>query len=167
MSQVSLDLPGGGAALARRILEGPVIQVLARLALAAVFLWAAIPKIGDPAVFARDIANYRLLPGALVHPLAVTLPWIEIVAATLLVLGLWTRAAALVCTGLLFVFSVALAAAVARGLDIECGCFGKAEGSRVGWADVARDALFLIPGVVLVAFDRGRYGLGAVLRRGG
>jgi uncharacterized membrane protein YphA (DoxX/SURF4 family) len=143
------------------------LQIVSRLALAAIFVYAAIPKIGDPAAFARDIANYRLIPGEWASPIAVTLPWVELVAALCLVIGLWTRAAALVCAVLLAVFTAATVAAVLRGLNIECGCFGQssASGSAVGWGTVFRDAAFLVPAVIIVAFDRGRFGIASLVRR--
>lgn len=149
----------------RRMLEGPVVQILARLALAAIFFYAALPKIGDPAAFARDIGNYRILPGELVNAAAVVLPWMELLAAALLVLGIWTQAAALLCGLLLLVFTGATATAVARGLNIECGCFGQLESGPVTWSTVARDLAFLAPAVLVVAFDRGRYGLASLWRR--
>jgi uncharacterized membrane protein YphA (DoxX/SURF4 family) len=133
---------------------------------AGVFLYAAIPKIGNPAAFATDVANFRMLPASLVNVAAVTLPWIELVAACFLVLGIWTRGAALVCTGLLLVFTIALGAAVVRGINIECGCFGQADaGDVVGWGTVVRDGVLLVPAILIVLFDRGRYGLGGLSRR--
>jgi uncharacterized membrane protein YphA (DoxX/SURF4 family) len=151
----------------RQLLESAPVQILARLALAAIFFWAALPKIGAPAQFARDIANYRLLPGVLVHPTVIALPWIELLAAALLVLGIWTRAAALVCTLLLLAFTGALVLAIQRGLNIECGCFGQVEsGGAIGWTTVARDGAFLVPALLVLFFDRGRYGPGALFRRG-
>jgi uncharacterized membrane protein YphA (DoxX/SURF4 family) len=158
--------PGVSPSRLRRLLEGPIVQLGCRLALAAIFLYAAIPKIAEPGAFAVDIANYRILPAELVHPLAVTLPWIELVAAILLVVGVWTRAAALLCGLMLLVFIAGMAGAVARGLDIACGCFGTSEdGEAIGWGTVARDFLFILPAIVVVSWDRGRYGLQALWRR--
>ena len=151
-----------------RFLEGPVVQIAARLLLAAIFFYAAIPKIGDPAAFARDIGNYRLIPAEMFSPIAVTLPWIELVAAACLVLGVWTRGAALVCALLLAAFTAGTVAAVVRGLNIECGCFGQSSGGggdAVGWGTVLRDVAFLAPAVLLVAVDRARYGIAALLKR--
>ncbi|MBI3071655.1 MAG: DoxX family membrane protein [Deltaproteobacteria bacterium] len=149
-----------------RFLEGPIVQIAARLALAAIFFYAAIPKIGDPAAFARDIANYRLVPEEMVSPAAVMLPWIELVTALCLALGVLTRGAALVCAVLLAAFTAATTAAVLRGLNIECGCFGQSgSGNAVGWGTVVRDAAFLVPAVLVVLFDRGRYGLAKAIKR--
>jgi uncharacterized membrane protein YphA (DoxX/SURF4 family) len=147
-----------------RWLASGAAQLLCRLAVAAIFLYAAFPKIADPVELARAIANYRLLPDALVVPVAVTLPYIELLVAVMLVLGFVTRAAALVAVVLLAGFTGATAAAVVRGLDIECGCFGKSDGAVVSWLTVARDVAFLVPAAIVLAFDRGRYGIAALWR---
>jgi uncharacterized membrane protein YphA (DoxX/SURF4 family) len=97
-----------------------------------VFLWAALPKIGDPQLFAVHVHNFRLVPVAAENLVAMTLPWIELVAALSLVLGIRSRSGAFVSLALLVVFTAAVGAAVARGLDIECGCFGTDDGSVVG-----------------------------------
>ncbi len=142
------------------------MQLLSRFLLGGIFLWAAISKVSDVTAFAQEIGNYRVLPASVVNVTAITLPWIELIAASCLILGIWTRGAALVCGGLLIVFTGALGAAIARGLDIECGCFGKSEGGGViGWSTVARDVIFVIPAVMVFLFDRGRYGLGVLFRR--
>ena len=92
--------------------------------LAAVFLYAGASKALDPASFAAALDNYRLLPHVGVIVAAIYLPWLEIVVG----LGLlWprTRAGALtVLSTLATSFTLAIGSALARGLDIDCGCFG-------------------------------------------
>jgi len=119
-----------------------------RVAVGALFVWAALGKLQNPQQFAQDIANYRVLPAAFVAPAAATLPGVEIVIGLALVLGGWPRAAGLVAAGLLAVFAVAVASALARGINLECGCFG---GTReiATWWTFARDvALFGAAGFV-------------------
>ena len=70
---------------------------------------------------------------------AMTLPWIEVVAALALLVGVRARDGAILAGGSLVVFTVAVIAAFARGLDIECGCFGTADASRVGLTKVAEN----------------------------
>ena len=94
-----------------------------QIALGAVFVAAALPKIADPPAFAHMIYNYRLMPGALVNGLALVMPWIELVAGILLILGVWRREAALVAALLLVVFLGAIGWNLARGHAIDCGCF--------------------------------------------
>lgn len=108
-----------------------------------VFLLAALPKIGDMASFATQIHNFRMMPIALENLLAMVLPWVELVAGLALVLGVRARAGALVATVLSAVFLIAIGQAVARGLDIECGCFGTADGSHVGIRKLLEDVGYL------------------------
>ena len=94
-----------------------------QIALGAVFVAAAIPKIADPPAFAHMIYNYRLMPGGLVNALALVMPWIELVVGILLVAGVWRREAALVAAALLLVFLGAIGWNLARGHAVDCGCF--------------------------------------------
>ena len=94
-----------------------------RLLLGGVFVWASLYKILDPSAFAGVIANYQLLPDALVNGFAVTLPWLELLLGCFLIFGVWLPGAVVLINLLLLVFLGALMFNVARGLDIHCGCF--------------------------------------------
>jgi len=117
-----------------RLLRHPGLVVIAQCCIGVVFLAAALGKIGDAGAFAGQIHHFRLLPFGLENTLAITLPWIELIAALALLLRYRPRAGAVVTAGLMALFVFVVAAAVARGLDIECGCFGTADASRVGTA---------------------------------
>ena len=117
-----------------RLLARPGVVRAAQLVVGLLLAWAAIAKLGDLPAFARQIHNFRILPVAGENPLAIVLPWIELTAALALVLGIRPRAGAFVAGGLLLVFTAAVALAVARGLSIECGCFGTASAMRTGAA---------------------------------
>ena len=117
-----------------RMLRHPGLVGVAQLGIAVVFLAAALGKIGDVGTFARQIHHFRLLPFGLENTLAITLPWIELVAALALLLRFRPRAGAVIAAGLMGLFVFVVASAVARGLDIECGCFGTSDASRVGTA---------------------------------
>jgi len=119
---------------------GRAAVLASRAVVAGVFVWAAIPKILDPAQFAESIANYHLLPGAMVGPLAAGLPVLELVVAAALLLGVQARGAALVAIALLVVFAGGMAQAILRGIDLDCGCFGAATRAQVTWWSVARNA---------------------------
>jgi putative oxidoreductase len=116
----------GAATLADRL------AWIARIAIGLMLLVAGLSKIGAEQTFATQIHHFRLVPLGLENLLAMTLPWIEIAAALAILLGIHPRAGSAVGAALLAVFLVAVAAALARGLDIECGCFGTGDGSRVG-----------------------------------
>ena len=104
----------------------------AQIATALIFLAAALPKISDVPQFAKDVAAYQLAPMWSHHLIAMTLPWIELVAALALIARLHERAAAVVAAGAMVVFTAAVAWAWHQGLVIDCGCFGKGISEPVG-----------------------------------
>jgi Methylamine utilisation protein MauE. len=115
-----------------------------RLALALVFAYAAIEKIIDPAGFAQTIDNYRLFPAFSIGPLAILLPWLEMITALAVIIGgPWKRPAALILAVLLISFMLAVGFNLARGLDFECGCFGS-DGRQAGLKLLVQDGLLLI-----------------------
>ena len=97
--------------------------VLARLALAAVFLAAAAPKLADPQSFAAAVYRYQLLPDVLVNLFALAHAWLELVVAVALLLPRWRRAAAALIVLLLSAGALGLAVNLLRGVDVACGCF--------------------------------------------
>ena len=105
-------------------------ELALRLALAGLYLFAAWGKLADPLDFARAVHNYKLLPASLVVPVALALPPWEALAGLGLISGLLYRGA--VCSVLLQsgVFAAAVASAMARHLDLSCGCFGHALRSK-------------------------------------
>jgi uncharacterized membrane protein YphA (DoxX/SURF4 family) len=115
----------------------------ARVVLGVIFVVAGVSKVGHPDVFAAQIAGFRLLPAALIAPLAVSLPFLEILLGAYLILGLFTRTAAWVAVVLLAVFDLAIASAVIRGMSVSCGCFGPADTSVTSWPEVIRDFIFV------------------------
>ncbi len=100
----------------------------ARLAVAAMFLLAGIPKLLDPVSFAKAITNYRvafpIVGQDYIYAVAIVMPALELVAAMALLQPRWKKAGAAVCGGLLLLFIVLIGQAMARGLNIDCGCFG-------------------------------------------
>lgn len=97
---------------------------LAEWAFAAVFLIAGASKLSQPLAFADSVAAFRLLPSQAIAPLALGLPVFEIVTALCLLLRRWRSAALLVLTLLSAIFLFALLQARARGIAVDCGCFG-------------------------------------------
>lgn len=114
--------------------------LLLKCLIAALFIFAGVGKILNPAVFAQDIDNYRLLPYFLVTLVAVILPWLEVLTGILLIIGRWKKSAAFMLLVLCFTFLIAIGSAMARGLDITCGCFSMTnEGTRVGYMRLIED----------------------------
>ena len=115
-----------------RIGASPALIRLSRIAIGLVLLAAALAKIGNPAALAIQISHYDLIPAGPRNLLAITLPWIELLAGLALVSGARARPGAWLAVALMVVFTLAVAQAMARGINIECGCFGYADATRVG-----------------------------------
>ncbi len=144
----------------RHFISHPLLLSLLRVALGAVFIVASLDKIQNPEAFATSIANYRLLPYKLINGIAIVLPWVELVTGTLLVLGVWIRASTMILWGLLLAFSVAISQALARGLDISCGCFStNPVAERMSWWTLIWDLIWLSWGILIWMFDHGHYSL--------
>lgn len=128
-----------------------------RLVLGLLFLYASYDKILHPQAFAQAVFNYQILPEAAVNLAALVLPWLELVLAVCLMLGVWLPGAAATATGLLAVFAGTLAFNLLRGLDVQCGCFSTDAAARpADWWTVARDLAFLGLGLALSALVFGR-----------
>jgi putative oxidoreductase len=118
---------------------------LMRIALGAVFAYAAWLKLRDPwQLFAGAIGNYKVLPDGAVIPLARTLPPAELVIGLLLIAGRWMRTASTACTLLLAGFFTLMIRAFSMGMEINCGCFGTTPGEDIiSWKTLARDGSLL------------------------
>ena len=113
-----------------------------RISLGVVFLYASFDKIRDPGSFSSNIQNYQILPYGITNLFAIFLPWVELYVGACLILGVFLNGAALLSTGMMVMFIIALGQALVRGLDIECGCFSQ-EGSLVGLNTMLRDIIWL------------------------
>ncbi len=127
---------------------------LLRAVLAALFLYAGVAKLTDVRAFAADIANYRLLPPALVAPFAATVPGVEVACGLGLLYPRTVRAAAFLATALLVAFTVAAVQALARDINLDCGCFGSVR-APVTVLTVARDTALVAAAVAVAALGRG------------
>lgn len=134
--------------LLKRLMNTPWTEVAARWMLGATFVYAAVPKVADPAAFAKIVYGYELFPNALINLIAIGVPWVELVAGTCLLLGVFPRAAALLVNVLLTFFIVVLAVNLLRGHQFDCGCFatGADDPAAVGWL-LARDFFYLLLGL--------------------
>lgn len=121
-----------------------------RVALGGVFLAAGLLKVSHPEFLAATIAAFRILPEAVIAPLAVALPYFEMILGGYLIAGLFTRAAAFVAAAQLAAFAAAIASVILRGIPTACGCFGPSDTAPASWVDVARD-LALAAVAVLIA----------------
>jgi uncharacterized membrane protein YphA (DoxX/SURF4 family) len=152
--------------LSRPVLDG--LGIVVRLGLAAVFLVSGALKVVDPAQTRVAVLAYEVLPPGLVGPVATVLPLVELVLGTLLVVGAFTRWTALASALLLVVLMTGVAQAWARGLSIDCGCFGGggvvAEGATRYPQELARDFSLLLMALLLVVRPRTAWSVDGWLR---
>jgi len=133
-----------------------------------VFIYACLHKIAHPGSFAVDIATYSILPLGLINPMALTLPWVELGAGVMLVLGFRARAAALMVCGMMVMFIAAVAIALYNGLDLSCGCFASQaaqDEDPISYLTVLRDLAWLMPAIYLFLFDQSPLGVDRLLAR--
>jgi uncharacterized membrane protein YphA (DoxX/SURF4 family) len=120
-----------------------------RVGAAAIWLVAGGAKIADLTHFHAQVEQYKLLPHALEAPFAYTLPFVECAVGLYLLIGLLVRPAAIVGCVLMVAFIVAMAQAWARGLVLNCGCFGTLDLQRVGLGTILRDAALGLPSLAM------------------
>lgn len=143
----------------KAILDNPKIAFLCRLLASGIFLYAGLAKLGDPAGFATVVSRYELFP-SLANLVALTFPWMEVLLGLCLLLGVWPRAAALGMCAMYAAFFPAIFWALAKGLKVDCGCFGGDQ--PLTWMTALRDLAFVIPSAIAVV-SRGHR---AILREG-
>ena len=120
--------------------------LVVRLTLGAIFLVSGVWKIPNAMEFAHNVAGYQMLPHWANITVAAALPWIEAFCGILLIAGYRIRACSFFTTVLMLFFMVAMASAVFRGLEIDCGCFqpGKSLTPTPLWVSILRDMGFLV-----------------------
>jgi len=148
---------------ARMAAAWPWISTVARLGLAGVWIVAGALKLPDPAASVRAVRAYDLLPEAVVPTIGHLLPVVEVVVGAALLLGLLTRPMAVVSALLFVAFIVGIASAWARGLSIDCGCFGGGgfdadAADKYPW-EIARDLGLLALSLWLVVRPSSRFSL--------
>jgi uncharacterized membrane protein YphA (DoxX/SURF4 family) len=137
------------------------LTLAARLIIGALFVYASIHKLMNPAEFAVSIRNYLIVPPEWSNFIALTLPWVEIAAGVFLVLGVQTKPSALLTTGMLGIFLAALVYAFSIGLDIDCGCFssGSSSSGKIGLYHLSRDSALFLTSLFILLTDKGDFSL--------
>jgi len=136
-----------------------IVNLILRLIIGGIFVASAVIKIWnvrfshahgiqisfvpDLAQFAQAVLNYHVPPRSFNNLVAITLPWIELLAGGLLMVGIWKRASAGVITAMMVMFLAAITWALAHGYNINCGCFGTIDARRVGVTALAEDFALL------------------------
>jgi len=137
----------------KNVLNNKYLLLVLRAILAFVFIYAAILKIAEPGDFSKAIINYRLLPDSFINILAIILPWIEISAGILLLFGVAVKENSVIISGMLIVFIIAIGISLARGLNIDCGCFGTTNGDQIGLIKLLQNIGLLVIGIILIIYN--------------
>jgi uncharacterized membrane protein YphA (DoxX/SURF4 family) len=137
-----------------------------RFALAAVFLLAGLAKLPRRRDFVAVVRAYELLPSRWVSPVAGAIPMLELGLAAALSAGAATRWVAMLVVIVLVVFSAAVGVNLARGRQLDCGCFAVGAPRRLTWLLVARNAVLAAMASVVFVADARVFGVDEVVRRG-
>lgn len=126
------------------------VQFLFRLLVGGVFIWAGALKVAQPLDFAQTIKNYQAFPHDLIFPIALVLPWVEVLSGAGLIAGVLKRSSAFIAAVLLAGFIALVGSALVRGIDTSCGCFGSLS-RRADLGLMAMDAVLLLMAVSVFA----------------
>jgi uncharacterized membrane protein YphA (DoxX/SURF4 family) len=137
-----------------RFLTSRILNLILRLAIGGVFIYAAWTKVLHPAAFAMAVRGYKIIPFSLSNLFAIAVSWSELFAAVMLILGIFTRKAAGAVFILLVVFIAAIAAVMVRGMVVDCGCFGEG-GAHTSWLLLARNTLMLFGCFLIIRYNDG------------
>jgi len=127
------------------------LATIVRFALGMLFLVASVEKIADPNAFAQSIDNYRIFPHSVDLAVASILPWLELLCGLGLLFGIATRGSAFLAVLMLLGFTLAVASALVRGLDISCGCFTQdPQVGKIAWQKVAENLIMTLAALLPV-----------------
>jgi len=127
----------------KRVLDINWIQIVIRFFLGFIFIYAAIGKISAPHEFAVAISDYQLFPDFSINFLAVFVPWLEMVCGFGLLFGVYIKENSMIYLSLMTMFTIAIIISLLRGLDIECGCFGSEDSSKVGIVKIGENIVLI------------------------
>ncbi|WP_436701175.1 MauE/DoxX family redox-associated membrane protein [Nocardioides sp. BYT-33-1] len=143
------------------------VGLAARLVAGGVWIVAGGLKITEPDASIAAVRAYQLLPSSLAEIVGLALPAVELVVGLALVLGVFARGAAVISALLFAAFIVGIASVWARGIEIDCGCFGgggaKAGASSAYPWEIARDVALLAASLLVAFVRRTRLSLDSLL----
>jgi uncharacterized membrane protein YphA (DoxX/SURF4 family) len=155
----------------RWAVAAPWVTMVVRVALAVILGYAGLVKIGDTGAAVRAVRAYEILPEGAVQLWAYGQPFAELALALLLLVGLASRLTAIGAAALLVIFIAGIVSAWARGLSIDCGCFGgggQIDPSQTQYPrKIAEDVGFLALALWVAVFPRSAWSLDRLLLDGG
>ena len=134
------------------------LEFVCRLGLGVLFIYSALSKISDPDDFAHAVMRYEFLPDFTIGIFSMTMPMLELLAGLSMLFTKWLRESALLVSGMLAMFIIALVQALVRGLEISCGCFGvpSVGGREEIVIALVRDVVLIVPAAWLMFRANGR-----------
>jgi uncharacterized membrane protein YphA (DoxX/SURF4 family) len=119
-----------------------ILHLAGRLILGGILLYASMGKLTHAEEFSTAVANYRMLPSSLILAGSLTIPWLEFVLGLSLITGFWRSTVTFLTACLFLVFTIGVVQALARGIDISCGCFNlSGTGEKIGSLTLLRNLL--------------------------
>jgi len=128
-----------------------ILCFIIKLVLGMTFIYGSYHKIAEPAVFARILYGYAIFPDFSINFLAITIPFVELVAGFSLIFGPFSRSALLIINALLLGFIFLIGFNLLRGHEFNCGCFDFSSQNNIlsNVFVLIRDVLFLLSGIYL------------------
>lgn len=130
-----------------------ILEILLSFFLGGIFLLSAIPKLHSPRAFIFTVLEYRVLPFSLGWFYGWLLPPLELLLALMLLSGTSIRISSCILALLLFSFIVAIGLNIARGRDLDCGCFSPKKKRKIGWKLLLEDTILLMSTITLMCLE--------------
>lgn len=141
-----------------------LILLTCRFLAGGAFLLAAFGKIIEPTNLMLSMNSFGLVPEFIVPFASYIMPWLELVVGLLLFYGFMSRGAAAWAAILYLIFTIAIISVIARGMSVDCGCFGAMlGGGNVGWHSVGRNLVFLASSGMILWLGGGRTALDHII----
>jgi putative oxidoreductase len=139
----------------RNLNENQIFELICRNFIGLIFIYASFHKISEPALFAKIIYGYSLLPTHLINITAIVLPFAELFSGIFLVLGIYPRAGILMINLMLLIFITAITINLIRGHEFDCGCFSLNRNSHnsSSLALLIRDIFYFCVGLFIFRFN--------------
>ena len=147
-----------------RLIDNKYTILIFRITLGALFVYASVDKILYPTSFADSVSSYQVVPRPLLNIVAITFPWCELVAGLFLLNGFKTRSSNIIIFLMLCLFNILIISVLARGLQIDCGCFSSGS-DPIGIPKLLENCGYLLMSLAIFFFDKGFFSLDSLFGR--
>jgi putative oxidoreductase len=147
-----------------RLIDNKYTILIFRIMLGLGFIYASVEKILFPMSFADSVSSYQVVPRPLLNIVAIIFPWCELVAGLFLLNGFKTRSCNIIILLMLCLFNVLIISVLARGLQVDCGCFSSGS-DPIGIFKLLQDCGYLLLSLAIFFYDKGYFSLDSLLGR--